>query len=209
MGPKQTTATLLEHYGRTWADETGFAVRDSPSALYRLLVLSLLLSARISNHIAVEAARALFRHRWTSAARMAEAGWAERTRVLNRAGYARYDERTSRMLGETSEHLLERWKGDLRRLRSEAERDPGEERALLKTCKGIGDVGTDIFFREAQGVWPELFPFVDRRALAAAERLGLGSDAETLRRRCRKERFPSLVAALVRVDLEKAYDQLG
>lgn len=51
---------------------------------------------------------------------MAEATWRQRTDVLNRAGYARYDESTSRMLGDTAQLLLDRYRGDLRKLREEA-----------------------------------------------------------------------------------------
>ena len=101
-------------------------------------------------------------------------------RALNAAGYARYDESTSRMLGETCDLLLERYRGDLRRLREEAPRDRKRERKLLKEFKGMGDTGVDIFFREAQAAWDELYPFADRRALQAASQLGLGSDRTTL-----------------------------
>jgi hypothetical protein len=41
-------------------------------------------------------------------------------------------------------------RGDLRRLRAEAGQDPRQERRLLKAVKGLGEVGVDILFREAQ-----------------------------------------------------------
>jgi hypothetical protein len=134
---------------------------------------------------------------------MAAATWEQRTRTLNEAGYARYDESTSRMLGDTAELLVERYGGDLRRLREAAERDAGRERALLKQCKGLGDVGVSIFFREVQLAWDELYPFADKRALDAAQRLGLGSDAQALAKQVPKQEFPRLVAALVRAGLAK------
>jgi hypothetical protein len=37
--------------------------------------------------------------------------------------------------------------------------------------KGIGDAGADIFCREVQIVWDELYPFADRKALATASKL--------------------------------------
>ena len=61
---------------------------------------------------------------WTTARKMAASTWEERTRVLNHAGYARYDEKTSRRLAETSNLLLKCYNGDLRKLREAAERDP-------------------------------------------------------------------------------------
>src|SRR5919204_3314586 len=105
---------LLERHGKTFAEELGIKVeRETPSNLFRLLVASILFSTRIGHGIAVEAARALFRSGWTTPQKLDSATWAQRVRVLNRSGYARYDESTSRMLGEDCELLLERYRGDL------------------------------------------------------------------------------------------------
>jgi hypothetical protein len=82
--------------------------------------MALLMSARIRASTALDAARALFRRRWTTVPRMAEASWEERARVLNESGYARYDERTSTALGDTAQLLIDRYGGDLRRLRRAA-----------------------------------------------------------------------------------------
>lgn len=137
---------------------------------------------------------------------MAAASWDERAHVLNQAGYARYDERTSTMLGDSARLLLERWDGDLRRLRDEAERRRSAERRLLKEFSGLGDVGVDIFFREVQLAWGELRPFVDGRALRAAGRLGLGHSPEEVAGLVPEEQLAALVAALVRAELAKDYD---
>lgn len=206
--PKSIAQRVLLLYPHTYAEEAGIRSPGSESALFQLLVMALLMSARIRASVALDATRALFEHGWTTAKSMARADWAERTRVLNRSGYARYDERTSSMLEETAQHLVDHFEGDLRRLRDEAGRDPATERRLLKRCKGIGDVGVDIFFRQAQGSWPELFPFADSRALRAAKRLGLGEEAEPLVRLVVAKDFPRLVDALVRVDLDRSYAQL-
>jgi endonuclease III len=198
---------LLERHGQTYAAELGIDLeRNTPSVLYRWLCAATLLSARIGASAAMQAARALAEEGWTTAQKMADATWEQRTRTLNQAGYARYDESTSRMLGDTAEMLLEKYQGDLRRLRDAAERDPGRQRALLKECKGIGDVGADIFCREAQVAWDELFPFADRRALEAAGRLGLEDDAETLAGRVSRRDYPRLLAALVRTRLANDFD---
>ena len=130
----------------------------TPSPLYRLLCLATLLSARIRAEAAVEAARALSSAGWRSARSMAATTWEQRVRVLNENGYARYDESTARMLGDTAELLLDRWGGDLRRLRAEADGDVDHLRALVQEAKGIGGVGADIFCREVQGAWPEVRP---------------------------------------------------
>lgn len=203
-----TVDALLDRFGTTYAEEAGFRVRDAPAPLFRLTCLSLLLSARIRADIAVAAARALAEAGWTTVDKLRESRWADRARVLNRSGYARYDERTARMLGETADLLADRYGGDLRRLRAEAGRDQGRERRLLRQLKGIGDVGVDIFFREAQAVWPELHPFVDERAADSAKRLGLPASADGLADLVPAEDFPRLVAALVRVRLAKAYEEV-
>lgn len=201
--PARVVAALLDRHGRTFAAEAGIELdRNTPSPLFRLLCLALLLSARIRADAGVKAARALADAGWTTPAAMAEATWADRTRVLNEAGYARYDESTSRMLGESAGLLLDRYQGDLRRLRDRAEQDPERERRLLQEFTGIGQVGAAVFAREVQAVWPEMDPFADDRALDAADALGLGRDVGTLRELVDGPKdFARLVAALVRCAL--------
>jgi endonuclease III len=200
---KDTVGELLERYPRTYAEEAGIRLgRGTPSPLFRLLVLSILLSARIRASIAVAAARALFDEGWTTPRKLLDAGWERRVKVLNRSGYARYDERTSAMLGDTCEHLLDRWGGDLRKLREEAGRDPARMRELLKEFKGIGDVGVDVFFRDAQGAWKELRPWFDDRALRAAGELGLPRDPRRLAELAPRGDAARLASALVRAGLE-------
>lgn len=140
---------------------------------------------------------------------MAESHWEERVDALNAAGYTRYQERTATMLGDLAEFAEGRWDGDLRKLREEAGRDPRRERDLLTELKGLGDVGVDIFFREAQIAWKELRPFADRRALDASTELGLGGDARALEKLASgPKQFVSLVAALVRTALDSDYDEI-
>jgi len=205
-----TVDTLLDRYGRTYSAELGIRLADNtPAPLFQWLCAGLLLSARISSDIAMNAAGALKDAGWTTARKMADSTWEERVRALNHAGYARYDESTARMLGDTVEHLIEAYDGDLRRLREAAGKDPGSERQRLKACKGIGDVGVDILFRELQAVWPELYPFADRKALEAAERLDLPGEADTLSRLVDRKDFPRLVAALVRAAQAKSLDAVA
>lgn len=199
---------LLDRHGKSFAKQAGFTVKTTPSPLFRLLCLSLLLSARIGSDIAVDAARALAKSGWTTPDKLLQSTWSQRAKVLNRSGYARYDERTSTMLGETAELVADRWHGDLRRLREEADRDPDAERRLLKKSKGIGEVGADIFCREAQTVWGELRPFADRRALRAAKKLGLPDDGRGLARLADSDDLSVVVAALVRVDLAGDHDKV-
>lgn len=201
-GQDRLVRQLLDRHGTTFGEQVGIDPRaNKPAALFGQLCVALPASARISADIAQAAAHALREHGWNSARAMAESSWDARAKTLNQAGYARYDERTATMLGQTAELLMERYSGDLRRLREAAGRDPDEERALLKEFKGIGDVGVDVFFREVQGAWDELYPFIDRRAAEGAQALGLPTEAGDLAGLVPKTRFPQLAAALVRSKL--------
>lgn len=204
VSPHRVVQVLLERHGRTFAEELGIDLAtNSPEVLFRWMCAALLLSARIRAGNAMRAARALTDRGWMTARDMAAATWEERTHVLNQAGYARYDESTARMLGSTAELLLAEYGGDLRRLRHVAGHDPGQERELLKACKGVGEVGVDIYFRELQVAWQELYPFADRKALRTAALLGLPSDAEGLAQLVPHHELARLVAALVRVSLAR------
>ncbi len=195
-------ARLLDGWGTTYAREAGIRLRGGASSLFQLLCLSLLLSARIRSNVAVDAMRAIRDAGWRSAKAMSDATWRQRTDVLNRSGYARYDESTSRMLAATAELVTDRYHGDLRQLRTAADGDVPEARRRLKECKGIGDVGADIFLREVQGEWPEYQPFFGAPALRTAADLGLPDDGDALARLCPRADLPRLAAALLRVGRE-------
>jgi endonuclease III len=202
---------LVGAHGRTYAEEAGIALKDTPQPLYRLLVLSHLLSARIRGSIALATARALHEAGLRDPRRMAQASWQERVDALGRGGYRRYDERTATQLGEAAGLLNERWGGDLRRLRREAGGEVPELRRLLQEFPGMGPAGAGIFLREAQGVWPETAPYLDAKALQGAERLDLPKDPERLAELAGDTDPAVLAAALVRaaVDEEVVRDTLS
>lgn len=189
---------LLDESGETYAHEAGIRLADKPSPLYQLLVLATLLSTRINASIAVAAARELFQAGWRSPRSMADASWSDIVEALGRAHYKRYDESTATALREGAELLTDRWHGDLRRLRSEADGDARRIRELLQEFPRIGPVGADIFCREAQGLWPELRPTFDRRALKGAENCHLPKDPTRLEALVSADDLPRLAAALVR-----------
>ncbi|MFJ3444318.1 endonuclease [Streptomyces sp. NPDC086081] len=201
---------LLDAHGRTFADEAGIRLEDAPQPLYRLLVLSQLLSARIRGAIALATARALHEAGLRDPRRMAGSPRRERVAALGRGGYRRYDERTATQLGDAAALLNERWGGDLRRLRREASGELPELRRLLREFPGIGPAGADIFLREAQEVWPETAPYLDAKALQGAERLNLPGDPERLAELAGNSGTAVLAAALVRaaVDGKVAEDTL-
>ncbi len=194
---------LRSAHGRTYADEAGIRLKDTPQPLYRLLVLAHLLSARIRGSIALATARALHEAGLRDPRRMARADWQERVDALGRGGYRRYDERTATQLGEAAELLTERWGGDLRRLRREADGKVSELRHMLQEFPGVGPAGADIFLREVQAVWPEAAPYLDAKALQGAERLKLPKDPDRLTELAGRTGPAVLAAALVRAAVDK------
>lgn len=201
---KAKASKVLDEFGVTFCSELNISPEGmTPGHLFKTLVFSLLASARISHNAAMRATRGLFDAGWTTAKKMAAATWEERVKVLNTHGYARYDESTSRYLGYTCDLMIEKYGGDLNRLREAAGRDPERERKLLLEFKGIGNVGVNIFFREVQLSWDELYPFADDLALKAAAALGMGASAGELCKLVSRADFPRLVAGLVRMKLGK------
>lgn len=201
--PEAIAHEIIDRFGRTFARQMKIDVqRNTPSELWRLFTWSLLSSARIGYRMAMAAAQALWQQGWTTAENMSASTWKQRTVTLNRSGYARYDESTSRMLGYTSALAVEKYRGDLRKLREAARRDPDQERKLLKEFKGIGDTGVNIFFREVQVAWDELFPFADERTLDTAREAGLPDKPSELVKLVGPAEYPRLVAGLVRVKLD-------
>ncbi|AQS66406.1 hypothetical protein [Streptomyces pactum] len=207
---RRVVRELVGAHGQTYAEEAGIRLKDTPQPLYRLLVLAHLLSARIRGSVAVATARALHEAGLRDPRRMAGADWQERVDALGRGGYRRYDERTASQLGDAAELLTERWGGDLRRLREQADGEVAEVRRLLQEFPGVGPTGADIFLREVQRVWPQTAPYLDRKALQGAERLGLPSDPDRLLDLAGATEPAVLAAALVRasVDGEVARDTL-
>ncbi|MCR6483140.1 endonuclease [Amycolatopsis sp. OK19-0408] len=194
---------LLAEAGPTYAAEAGIKLADTPAPLYRLLVLSVLLSTRIKAAIAVDAARELKAAGLGTAVAMKNATWQQRVDALGRAHYKRYDEQTATALGEGAQVVLDSYGGDLRRLREAAN---GEFRTLaagLRKVPRLGPVGVDIFAREVQAVWPEFRPHLDGKALRGAEKLGLPTEPGRLAKLVGGDRLAALAAALVRVTLER------
>ncbi|MEU9157602.1 endonuclease [Streptomyces sp. NPDC048417] len=195
---RSVVRALLDQQQRTYTAQAGIRLRNTPAPLYQTLVLALLLSARIKADIAVAAARALFDAGMRTPRSMAGASWQQRVDALGEGGYRRYDERTSTMLGKGAELLLERYGGDLRRLREET----NPKQALLD-IPGIGPTGADIFLRDVQGVWPEFAPYIDRKALDGARRLGLPTSPEKLGGLVPGREMTRLADGLVHAALDK------
>jgi hypothetical protein len=200
---KKVMRALLSGHGQTYAEEAGILLKNTPQPLYRCLVLACLLSARIRASVAVATTRALYEAGLRDPGRMTDATWQQRVDALGRGGYRRYDERTATQLGDGARLLLDRWGGDLRRLRDRADGDAAELRRLSQEVPGLGPAGSDIFLREVQDVWTEFAPFIDAKALQGAQRLGLPRQPAVLMKLADGTAPAKVASALVRAALDK------
>jgi endonuclease III len=202
QGANRRVRELLERYGQTYAGQAGITLADRPAPLYQLHVLATLLSARISAGIAVAAARELFAAGYRTPKAMVGASWQDRVDALGRGHYKRYDERTATMLGDAAERLAADYRGDLRRLRDDADGDARAIARLLTGFPGIGPAGASIFLREVQETWPSVAPFVDDRMSAGARKVGLPAGRDAIAGMLTETGHPAvLAAALVRASL--------
>jgi hypothetical protein len=195
---------LIGRSGRGFAERSGFPVTNNPANLFGLLCLSVLLAGSAGDDAcAVRAARALRDRGWDTAARLARSRYDDRVAALADGGRGAGATDLAATLGELAGAVADAYGGDLRRLRSRAGRDPDRERRLLRGLPGVTGAAVDLFFREVQAPWREVAPFADRRALAAARRLGLGrSTAEVYDAAGGRdgEKLAWLVGALVKAD---------
>lgn len=199
----KTVKSLLSQAGRTYSEEAGIELKDQPAALFKLLVLTNLLSARITAEIAVAAARELFDAGGGTPRGMARLDWRARVDALGRGHYRRYDESTATRLGDMADQVLDEYAGDLRKLPIKASRDLDRARDLLLRFPGIGATGTDIFFREVQAIWLWTRPYFDGLALKGADRLGLPTDPKRLADLVKERDIARLADALVRVGRDR------
>jgi hypothetical protein len=192
---------VLARHGRTYAEEAGIGLTDEPVPLFRLLVLTQLLSARIGARVAVATAAELFTAGWTTPQALRNAERGSVVAALGRGGYRRYDERTATQLRDTASLVLTRYDGDLRALAAAAGEDTGRASALVQQVKGIGPTGAAVFLREVQAVWPWVRPYLDERARSGARRVGLPDDAGELAGLVGRDELARFAAGLVRVSL--------
>jgi hypothetical protein len=74
------------------------------------------------------------------------ASWQERVDVLTKHDYKRYDESNSILLGETARTLLNRYQGDLRLLRDEADRNVNGIHKSLHQLKALAKLAVVFFY---------------------------------------------------------------
>jgi endonuclease III len=195
---KRVVQNLLKQAGTTYAQEAGIRLKDQPIPLFQLLTLCMLASKPIDATIATRAARELFGAGLRTPQAVLKAERATMIRAFGRAHYVRYDESSATRMADIAASVRDEYGGDLRKL---ATGDVKATSRLLKQFKGIGDTGADIFLREIQDVWTWVRPYFDKRAIAAARRLGLPTATDELGALAPRDNA-KLAAALVRVSLD-------
>lgn len=202
MSRQDIVHALLDRAGTTYAAEAKIRLHDKPAPLFQLLMLTDLLSARISADIAITATAELVGSGYRSARTVADADRRELIDALGRGHYRRYDESTASQLGAIATAVLDKYDGDLRKLAEEADHDIERAGELIRQFKGIGPAGGNIFLREVQDVWPWVRPYFDERVVRGAKRIDLPADPDELARLAPGDHTAEFAAALVRVGLD-------
>lgn len=197
---KAIAKAILNTHGQTFAQEAGIRLRDAPAPLFQLLCESLLINTRSASDRAVEAAAALKRSDLDTPRKMVDAPWQKRANVIREHGGRRFESRSSTHLGRTAEVVMKRYHGDLRQLRAEARHDVQMEHRLLKQFHGVGTTGAEIFLREVQGIWGEVYPYADQKVSKAAKKLELPSEPQRLARLVPRVDFPRFVSGILRIE---------
>ena len=179
--PARAARNVVAAMGGRFSTEAGIDVDGGDREIERWFMAATLFGTRISKAIAVRTYRVLSD---SGVATLDDAGarsWTELVALLDRGGYARYDERTARRLHDLSAAVRSRYPrgiADLgRRLRTS-----DEAVASLDPLPGWGMTTVHAFLRELRGVWPAAALPLDERVVEAARHAGLAgtSDPVTL-----------------------------
>ncbi|KAG8411159.1 hypothetical protein J3459_016555 [Metarhizium acridum] len=144
---------------------------------------ALLSSTRISHHIALATLRCLVDEDYHDLKTLHESSWQERTEILTNGGYTHYRERTATYLGDLADLMRQKYDDDASKILSATEQGAKLRSILtgrLKEIKGLGPVGCDIFLATVQGFCPNVAPYLDRRNLDMAKKIGLTDDLEAI-----------------------------
>lgn len=198
---KQVVRRLLKVAGTTYAAEAGVRISDRPMPLFQLLVLCMLASKPIDATIAMRAGHELFSDGLRTPKAVLDADRRTMINAFGRAHYVRYDESSATRLTEIAQRVTDEYAGDLREIARRSGNDIDSAKRMLKSFKGIGDTGAEIYLREVQDTWTWVRPYFDKRAARAAKALGLPTDPSKLGALAPRANA-RLAAALVRASLD-------
>ena len=173
---------------QNYSNELGLDL-TKPEDRFKWFLASVLFAKRISTETAKGTYQCFEQEELTTPDAILQAGWDRLVRVLDAAGYARYDFSTAKKLLEMAKTLKEKY-GSLEELYAKSS-NPSDLEKRLQEFKGIGPVGVSIFLRELREIWKKAKPAPSPMAVLTAQRIGL--DIEDV------ERYES---QLVRLNLE-------
>lgn len=205
---KAIAKAILNTHGTTFAQQIGIRLKNAPAPLFQLLSASVLISGRVSADQAIEAALALREAELDTPRKLTNTIWRHRIDGITESSSRQFEKKRATRLDLTAQRLMHRYDGDLRKLRSEAGPDVVRQRQLLQQFHGIDSTGADIFLREVQGIWGEVYPYADQQAIQAAKKLKLPPRPDRLARLVARVDFPRFMAGIVRVELADAYDHV-
>jgi len=182
----------------------------SPSCLFQLLVAALLFHEDLPPQTSINAFRELARERFNSPQTLLQSTLMELIIALEQADYGivAESEHYAVYLHDMARMAINLYNSDLNNLRLKARMLPDVERDLIKEFKGVGNRQADIFMREVQVIWREVFPFMTERARAAAWHLELTENGTMLASLAGNLNFPRLVMALEQVEREGDYHEV-
>jgi endonuclease III len=171
--PQRATARqLVSQLGGKFSTALGIRLAPKePAQTFKWLLASVLLGARISSEIAQRTYREFERAGLVSPQAILKAGWRRLVDVLDRGGYARYDEKTATKLLAICKAVIDRYGGDLHAIQLAARDGSDLEQRIMDLGSGIGLVTANIFLRELRGTWPKAKPEPSELVVRAARDL--------------------------------------
>jgi len=174
MNKRKLIQALLKELGVKFSTALGIDLKNSTSEeVFKWFLASILFGARISETIAVKTYKEFERRKVLSPDSILQTGWDGLVEILDAGGYVRYDFKTATKLLDIMKNLKDRYNGDLNLLHKESRDSRDLEVNLQSLGKGIGEVTTNIFFRELRGVWEKAEPYPSDLVILAARRSGL------------------------------------
>lgn len=173
---------VIEEFGALPLKDAGVAepLQATPETILAMVLDAMLKSTRISHSLAQKAVNTVIEAGYHDIKKLSQTTWDDRVDVLAKGGYNRYREQASTNFGALIEFVNGKYDGDLNNLYRKADHQPRKVRELIKEIKGLGDLGTDIFFNNAQSIWRTLAPFIDARSLRTADDIGIGTDVDAI-----------------------------
>jgi endonuclease III len=185
---------LIKAYGTLYSEALGIDLESQKEEeIFKWFLASILFGRRISEKIAIKTYNEFVKYSVTTPDKILETGWDGLVRILDEAGYVRYDFSTATRLLEIAKTLKERYGGLLELYKAAVDTRDVEKR--LQEFKGIGPVTTNIFLRELRVAWPKSDVAISPWVKEIAKKLGI--NLHKFKRKTKK--FMRLECALFKI----------